>query len=49
MVICYNTASSTNTQVFVHSFVFTTAAQGDALSPPVTKEQKGRVAEEFEL
>lgn len=48
-VICCNTASSTITRVFIHSFVFTTAAKGDALSLPVTKEHKERVAEEFEL
>lgn len=49
VVLCYSTATSTNTQGFIHSLVFTTAAKGDTLSPPVAKEHKGRVAEEFEL
>lgn len=49
MGIRYDTVSSANIQVFIHSFVFTTAAKGGTLSLPVTKEHRGRVAEEFEL
>lgn len=49
MVIRYDAVPSANVQVFIHSFVFTTAAKGGTLSLPVTKEHKGGAAEEFEL
>jgi len=48
-VIPYETVSSASIRVFIHSFVFTTAAKGGALSPPETKEHKGSAAEQFEL